>query len=482
MATSEKPRPSWELQPQKGLEGKAVEAGAGAGPEAAAERRRIVRNVAVLSAAFMVHFTAFQGAGNLQSSVNAEKGLGTAALATIYASLILSNVFLPVLVIRWLGCKWAVAVSLVAYMPYIAAHFHAGWATLIPAAAVVGLGGGPLWCAKCTYLTVVARSFSQSSGETSDVVIVRFMGIFFMIFQFAQVWGNLISSLVFSTGEEADNKLTGDLGDVCGANYYAPDATAPNATNASPPSAAEINTVAGIYLGCMVLAVLIVALGVDSLSRYNENDREGSGSGLSGVRLLAVTLRLLRKKNQLLLLPLTIFLGIEQAFIGADFTAAFVSCAWGISNIGYVMICYGVVNSVSAVGAGWLVKLTGRMPVVVGATILHAGLLVTLLLWRPHSDDRVTYFVISGLWGACDGVWLVQVNAMCGILFPGEEEAAFSNFRLWESLGYIVAYAYSAYIITYAKIYVLLVFLAAGVGLYVVIEISEKKRLAKVSP
>ncbi|GLH03525.1 Uncharacterized protein GBIM_09412 [Gryllus bimaculatus] len=90
-----------------GLEGKAVEAGApgagaGAGPEAATERRRIVRNVAVLSAAFMVHFTAFQGAGNLQSSVNAEKGLGTAALATIYASLILSNVFLPVLVIRYL--------------------------------------------------------------------------------------------------------------------------------------------------------------------------------------------------------------------------------------------------------------------------------------------------------------------------------------------------------------------------------------------
>ncbi|GLH03527.1 Protein unc-93 homolog A [Gryllus bimaculatus] len=352
---------------------------------------------------------------------------------------------------RWLGCKWAVAVSLVAYMPYIAAHFHAGWATLIPAAAVVGLGGGPLWCAKCTYLTVVARSFSQSSGETSDVVIVRFMGIFFMIFQFAQLQINnqaLAHVAVFSTGEEADNKLTGDLGDVCGANYYAPDATAPNATNASPPSAAEINTVAGIYLGCMVLAVLIVALGVDSLSsanvvevnrcsrRYNEDDREGSGSGLSGVRLLA----------------------------------AFVSCAWGISNIGYVMICYGVVNSVSAVGAGWLVKLTGRMPVVVGATILHAGLLVTLLLWRPHSDDRVTYFHKE------------NKMAMCGILFPGEEEAAFSNFRLWESLGYIVAYAYSAYIITYAKIYVLLVFLAAGVGLYVVIEISEKKRLAKVSP
>jgi hypothetical protein len=48
----------------------------------------------------MVHFTAFQGVGNLQSSVNAAEGLGTVSLATIYFSLILSNVFLPVVMIR----------------------------------------------------------------------------------------------------------------------------------------------------------------------------------------------------------------------------------------------------------------------------------------------------------------------------------------------------------------------------------------------
>lgn len=426
----------------------------------------------------MIHFTAFQGAGNLQSSINSQAGLGTSALATIYASLILSNIFLPALVIRKLGCKWAVAVSLIAYWPYIAAHFHASWGTLIPAAAIVGLGGGPLWCAKCTYITVVARAFSERSGEDSDVVVVRFMGYFFMIFQFAQVWGNLISSTVFSSGA-SNISLTVDLSDVCGANYYAPTASA-DVTNAEPPPDSQIFTVAGIYLGCMALAVLVVIVGVDSLSRYKEKEREGSGTELQGIHLLAVTMKLLRKRNQLLLLPITIFLGFGQAFIGADFTAAFVSCAWGISNIGYVMICYGVVNSASAVGAGWLVKLTGRLPVMIGAAVLHAGLLVTLLLWTPHAEDRVFYFIISGLWGACDGVWLVQVNALYGILFKGEEEAAFSNFRLWESLGYIVAYAYSAYIITFVKIYVMLVSLALGIGFYVLIEITERKNLRKV--
>jgi hypothetical protein len=64
------------------------------------EKWRIIKNIVVISLAFMVHFTAFQGAGNLQSSVNAAEGLGTASLATIYFSLILSNVFLPVVMIR----------------------------------------------------------------------------------------------------------------------------------------------------------------------------------------------------------------------------------------------------------------------------------------------------------------------------------------------------------------------------------------------
>lgn len=64
------------------------------------EKLRIVKNVVVLGIAFMVHFTAFHGTANLQSSVNSDASLGTFTLASIYGSLILSNIFLPVIVIR----------------------------------------------------------------------------------------------------------------------------------------------------------------------------------------------------------------------------------------------------------------------------------------------------------------------------------------------------------------------------------------------
>ena len=64
------------------------------------ERWRIMKNILMIGFAFMIHFTAFMGASNLQSSVNADNSLGTFTLASIYGSLIFSNIFLPVLVIR----------------------------------------------------------------------------------------------------------------------------------------------------------------------------------------------------------------------------------------------------------------------------------------------------------------------------------------------------------------------------------------------
>lgn len=163
------------------------------------ENVRITKNVIVLGIAFMLHFTAFHGTANLQSSVNTDGDVGTYTLAAMYGSLILSNIFLPVAVISWLGCKWTIAVSFFAYMPFIAAQAYPQIYTLVPAGMFVGLGGGPLWCAKCTYLTVVAEAFAALlRGETKqDVLVVRFFGLFFIFYQMAQVWGNLISS----TGE-----------------------------------------------------------------------------------------------------------------------------------------------------------------------------------------------------------------------------------------------------------------------------------------
>lgn len=48
--------------------------------------------------------------------------------------------------------------------------------------------------------------------------------------------------------------------------------------------------------------------------------RTDSGDGMSGLRLLTVTLNMLRKRRQLLILPITMFIGLEEAFLAVDYT------------------------------------------------------------------------------------------------------------------------------------------------------------------
>lgn len=441
------------------------------------ERWRIIRNILAISCAFMVNFTAFMGASNLQSSVNADQSLGTFTLSAIYGSLLFSNIFLPALVISWLGCKWTMSVSILAYMPFIAAQFYPKFYTMIPAGLSVGLGGGPLWCAKCTYLTVVAEAYSTVSDIAANVLVTRFFGLFFMFYQMAQVWGNLISSAVLSYGIEpvTENVTLNNsiVAGKCGANFCGASDIEDQNPNLQRPPVERIYLISGIYLGCMILASLIIAFGVDSLSRYNRS-RASTVKGTSGFKLLAVTLKLLKEKNQLLILPIILFIGAEQAFLFADYNASFVSCAWGISNIGYVMICFGVTNAVAALATGSIVKLTGRKPVMFFAFCLHLSLFIFMLRWKPTPEQGIVFFVVSGLWGVCDSIWLVQVNALSGILFPGEEEAAFSNFRLWESTGSVITYIYSPYLCTFTKLYILIGILFVGMIGYGIIEWSDK--------
>lgn len=89
---------------------------------------------------------------------------------------------------------------------------------------------------------------------------------------------------------------------------------------------------------------------------------------------------------------------------------SFVSCAWGISNIGYVMICFGVTNAIAALGTGSIMKLTGRRALMIFAFCVHLGILIFLLRWKPSPEQSQIFFLMSGLWGLCDAMWLVQVN------------------------------------------------------------------------
>ncbi|XP_041987575.1 UNC93-like protein [Aricia agestis] len=446
------------------------------------EKWRILKNVAAVSAAFMVQFTAFQGTANLQSSINAADGLGTVSLSSIYAALVLSCIFVPTFLIKRLTVKWTLCLSMLCYAPYIGAQFYPAFYTLVPAGVVVGLGAAPMWTSKATYLTQAGSVYAKLTDQAVDGIIVRFFGFFFLAWQTAELWGNLISSLVFSSGVHAGG-ATHDNSSMlkCGANFCMIGGGHMENRNLHRPPDSEIYEISAIYLACVLVAVLMVALLVDPLSRYGEKQRKADPSKeVTGIQLLSATAYQLKKPNQQLLIPITLWIGMEQAFIGADYTQAYVSCALGIRSIGYVMICFGVVNALCSLLFGTAMKYIGRFPILVMGAALHFSLIIWLLIWKPNPESPTVFFVISGLWGVGDAVWQTQINGIYGVLFRRTKEAAFSNFRLWESAGFVVAYAYSTHLCARMKLYVMMVVLIVGFAGYLIVELLHMRKTRRL--
>nr|CAD7414025.1 unnamed protein product [Timema cristinae] len=226
------------------------------------EKRRILVNLVVLSVSFMIHYSAVNGILQLQSTINASESLGTAALTSNFAGFLFSSVFGSTTLLHWLGCKWTVVACYLAFVPYFFSQIYPELSSMVLTALLLGLASGPLACAQGTYLSVLSEVYSELTGLNSGVVTMQFFTVFYMLYNSSQIWGNLVSSFVFSLG---DDQVQDNV--ECGATFCLGTASATNNTNLERPSDDKIYTVVGIYLGCIAVATCIVAFGLESLKR-----------------------------------------------------------------------------------------------------------------------------------------------------------------------------------------------------------------------
>ncbi|XP_009327481.1 PREDICTED: protein unc-93 homolog A isoform X2 [Pygoscelis adeliae] len=391
---------------------------------------RNLKNVLVISFGFLLLFTAYGGLQSLQSSLHSEEGLGVASLSVVYAALILSSMFLPPILIKKLGCKWTIAGSMCCYIVFSLGNFYASWYTLIPTSVILGLGGAPLWSAKCTYLTIAGNSYAEKAGKNGKDIINQYFGVFFLIFQSSGIWGNLISSLIFS---QASNKASG------------------------------------------VLAVLLIVVFLDQIKPDQAETEKETLETPSFCSTFLATFQHLKDKRQCLLIPLTMTSGFEQGFLSGDYTKTYVTCALGIHYVGYVMICFSSVNSLCSLLFGKISQFTGRKLLFALAAVTNTACIIALLLWKPHPKQLAVFFVFPALWGLSDAIWQTQTNGLYGILFEKHKEAAFANYRLWESFGFVIAFGYSTKLQVYIKLYILLSVLVLSMVMYGAVEYLEAK-------
>jgi len=450
----------------------------------------IYKNLLLICFAFTLNFTSFGGVSNLQSSLNYENGLGTGCLAVIYAALILSAMFTPTIIIRKCGCKWTICLSIVGYVFYTFANFYPTWYTMIPASIMVGLSAAPLWAAKCTYLTTLAHKYSSISRQTTDTVVNRFFGIFFLFFQLNSIFGSLISSFVISAADTEALKFPTCYNETyieeyCGANDAQKNLSAARILyNSTECPVSDLQSgdlpkntlymLMGIFAGVGLFGALIVGCFVDNIDTEIVSTNEKKAQ--KPTDLLVATFKQMKDKRQLLLIPITMYSGFEQAFIWGDYTRSYVTCPLAVNWVGFVLICFGTFDSICSFLFGRIQKYTGVTSLFLMASLINATLAVVMLMWIPNPSSIFPFFAIPAGWGVADAVWQTQLNAYYGVLFLHNKEAAFSNYRLWESLGFVVAFAYQSFVVVQIKLYVLLGLLPLGMILLCYIQVTEKKK------
>ena len=81
-------------------------------------------------------------------------------------------------------------------------------------------------------------------------------------------------------------------------------------------------------------------------------------------------------------------------------------------------------------------------------------------------------YVLAALWGIGDAIWQTQINALYGVLFASDEEAAFSNYRLWESMGFLLAFITQACgVCVFPKLLLTIVFLITYITSMIICEV-----------
>ena len=125
----------------------------------------------------------------------------------------------------------------------------------------------------------------------------------------------------------------------------------------------------------------------------------------------------MKKPFQLLIIPLTIWSGLEQGFFLSDFTAGFISCLFGVGDLGWVLITYGVCDALFSISFGVIIKYTGRPLIYLFGAGINLGVIICLRTWKLEDekilDQKYVFFILAGMWGMADAVWQTQINGKC---------------------------------------------------------------------
>ncbi|KAK8969686.1 UNC93-like protein 3 [Platanthera guangdongensis] len=405
------------------------------------------RDAHILGFAFLFLFSAYGAAQNLQSTVNTEQGLGTTSIGILYLSFTFFSVFAS-LVVRWLGSKNALVLGTTGYFLFIASNLKPSWYTMVPASLYLGFTASIIWVGQGTYLTSAARSHAKDLRLHEGAVIGSFNGEFWGFFASTQVIGNLISLLLLTNGSDGG----------------------------SPTGKSLLFTV---FLGCILLGALLMCF----LSKRDENEDVLPSHTLVGSLVKSVIAPLLETRV-LLIIPLIAYSGLQQAFVSAEFTKKIIEPALGVSGVGGAMAVFGATDAIGSLLAGRFTSGLASVTIIVSVgSFLHISILLWLLFGYSLTSgvsSSILPLVMVAIWGVGDGVFNTQLNALLGMLFKRDTEAAFAQLKTWQSAAIAVVFFLSPAIGLQAMVILMIVALCIAMAGFLFLTLRVEKSSAEI--
>ncbi|XP_065854033.1 UNC93-like protein 3 [Euphorbia lathyris] len=415
--------------------------------------KNYTKDIHILSASFLLVFTAYGAAQNLETTVNTEQDLGTISLGILYLSFTFFSLIAS-LVVRFLGPKNALVLGTTGYWLFIAANLYPSWYTMVPASLYLGFAASIIWVGQGTYLTSTARSHAKDHHLHEGTVIGHFNGEFWGTFASHQFVGNLISLAILRDGKEGQTSGTTLLFIV--------------------------------FLG-------IVTLGIMLMCFLSKRDTKGEGEQESSSVSLCSSLKLLSKLvisplldiRMLLIIPLIAYSGLQQAFVWAAFTKNIVTPALGVSGVGGAMAVYGAFDAICSLTAGRLTSgLRSITWIVSGGALLHAIVFLWILLNSSVTSGIlgvICPLLMASMLGIGDGVCNTQLNALLGMLFKNDMEAAFAQLKVWQSASIAVVFFVNAYISLHAMVLIMIAALCVSVAAFLFLSLQVEKAFTSPS-
>jgi len=129
-------------------------------------RRDVYLTLLNLGCVYFLINVSYSGLETLQSTVNAQEGLGTTSIGVLYASLIVCSLLVGPSVVDRLRAKRTLYVAWSANAVFAVANAFPRWETLVPASAFVGVAMASGNIVYGLYVTGLADQLDPANGQS----------------------------------------------------------------------------------------------------------------------------------------------------------------------------------------------------------------------------------------------------------------------------------------------------------------------------